>query len=739
MKKCIVFISLFILSSFIYSQNDIDYVQVDSLDTLIDNAQQLRIENNMYEALELAFKAVTYAHELNHDHYLSHAYFVMGTIQYELIDYENAKIHSLKALEYSEKTKSKRILPYILQSLANIYYDDNGDYENALIYYKRGVDLARGKVPGNNFLIPLCNLIWTYMDLNRFEEAVPYLKEVDSIARVVPDNIQLGKSYLYLVRARNYAHFGDIKKAEENFERTFKLLEKEDKHWLKGKSYFYQYRSQMYQDIGAYDKAIADLKKFNENEYKVYKNARLKSQEIAKIRFKVDEYEQRLKDSEREKKLLQSIDKNNKTIILISIFSLVSLIGIIFFYYRGYRSKKKSSEVLRLKNIELGEAKSAAEKLSKIKSQFISTVSHELRTPLYGVIGISSLLLENNNHSENDRKLLSSLKISADYLLNLVNKVLKISKIDAAETGLTKTPTNLFSLSKNILQSFDFQSSEKNNELLLEYDRSIPNPVDTDSLRISEILINLIGNAIKFTENGKVWLRITLESTDNKMASIKFEVEDTGIGVPDDQKEYIFEEFSQIGSVYENKQGTGLGLSIVRSLVQMMDGRIHFESTKNEGSKFYFYLDLEISEQFDNIEDKPASEETISTLNSKILVAEDNKINQLVTKNLLKTIGCNCVIVENGAEAVEVLKKQSFDLILMDINMPILDGMEATLEIRKFDSTTPIVALTASELSEIEEECRQAGMNDLINKPFNKVDLRNIIQRNLVTNNIKTD
>ncbi|MEB3347311.1 ATP-binding protein [Aquimarina gracilis] len=731
MKKFTIFIWVLFAPLLCISQNELDFEKVDTLDVLIKTSQELRMENDMYQALEYAFKAVALAQELDHDHYLSHAYFMMGTIQYEIIDYENAKTHLLKALEYSQKTKSKKLLPYILQSLANIYYDDNDDYETALIYYKKGVELGKRINPANNYQIALHNLIWTYMDLNRYNEAAPYLKEADSLDYIIPDSIQLGKSSLYLLRARNFAYKGDIIKAEENFDKTLNILENEEKYWLQGKSYFYQYRSKMYQDIGEHSKAIADLKSLRENDQKVFENARLKNQEIAKTQFKVDEYERRLEVSEREKVLLQDIQKNNRVIIYFSLASLMLLMGMVFFYYRGYLSKKKSSEILESKNLELQEAKIKAEKLSKIKSQFISTISHELRTPLYGVIGISSLLLEKKTKSKSDQELFSSLKFSADYLLNLVNKVLKISKIDSEKTDLIKSPVSLSSLSKNILQTFEFQSSQKKNELILEYNDNIPKLVRIDHLRISEVLINLIGNAIKFTENGKIWLRVKLRSLDAKNARVRFEVEDTGIGIPDDQKEHIFEEFSQVGSVYDNKQGTGLGLSIVKTLLQTMDSNIQFESSKNVGSRFYFDLDLKICDQINTIHSDPSQSELISALNSKILLAEDNKINQLVTKKLLNKIGCDCVIAENGSEAIDMAKKEKFDLILMDINMPILDGMQATLEIRKFDTEIPIIALTASELSEVEEDCRNAGMNDLINKPLNKVDLRKAIRLNL--------
>ncbi|WP_299258644.1 response regulator [uncultured Aquimarina sp.] len=737
MKRNTIYIFIFILSLNSFSQEKPSFERIDSLDTLLRTSEKLRRDSDMYQALEYAFKAVNYARELNNDHYISHGYMLMGTVQYEIIDYENATKNFLKSLEYTEKTKDKILLPYILHSLANIYYDSNNDYESALKYYQRAVALGKNNPHIQQYQIPLHNLIWTYMDLDRFDEASIYLKEADSIDNTISDSIQIDRSSLYLLRARNYAHKNEIEKAEENFDKSFEYL-KDEVYWPKGKSYFYQYRSKMYEDIGDYAKAIADLKELNKNDRKVFENARSKSDKTTKIRFKVDQYEQELEVAKREKVLLLDIDKNNKTIIFISTAALLLLAGVVFFYYRGYRSKKKISEILEVKNFELQEAKAQAEQLSKIKSQFISTISHELRTPLYGVVGISSILLENDAKTEKDKKLLNSLKFSADYLLDLVNKVLKISKINSEEKELIKTPTDLFSLSQNILQSFEYQSQKKDNELILDHNNSIPKLLNIDALRISEVLINLISNAIKFTDKGKIWLRIKQLSSDNKTMKIRFEIEDTGMGVPENQKEYIFEEFSQIGSVYDNKQGTGLGLSIVKNLVHVMDSQIHFESKKNIGSMFYFDLDVEIEDCLDDIENNSQNPEKTDSLSAKILVAEDNKVNQLVTKNLLKNIGCDCTMVENGYEAVQILKHQAFDLVLMDINMPVLDGMQATLEIRQFDTTTPIIALTASELSEVGEECKNAGMNDLINKPLNKNHLRNAIHRNLIVNNSET-
>ena len=203
------------------------------------------------------------------------------------------------------------------------------------------------------------------------------------------------------------------------------------------------------------------------------------------------------------------------------------------------------------------------------------------------------------------------------------------------------------------------------------------------------------------------------------------------MGIPEDKKEFVFEKFSQVGREFNKSEGTGLGLSIVKNLLEMMDSKIHLDSKEGRGTKFYFDLELEIIDEKEEQEIK-GNNTTIGNVYRRILVAEDNKINQIVTKNLLNIIGYDCIIVENGFNALQMVQKEDFDLILMDLNMPYLNGTEATRRIREFDKTTPIIALTASELSEVEEECMEIGMNDIINKPLNKNDLKKIIVKHLL-------
>ena len=431
-----------------------------------------------------------------------------------------------------------------------------------------------------------------------------------------------------------------------------------------------------------------------------------------------------------EKEYQEGISRNNRIINIVSIVGVVLLLVIIFFVYKGYKSKEQINEVLRAKNEQLVEAKLEAEKLAQAKSQFVSTISHELRTPLYGVIGITSLLLEDEKMQPNHKKLLGSLKFSGDYLLNLINNVLRISKIESQELTPTKTPTNLFKLSQNLLNSFEYQAKNKNNQLVLDLPKELPETVNVDSLGLSEVLVNLIGNSSKFTENGNIWLRIKILDQNDQTIKIRYEVEDNGLGIPEDKKDFIFEKFSQLDRESNQVEGTGLGLSIVKNILTLMNSEIHLESKEGRGTKFYFDLDLDILNETDD-ESLKIEENTPGNSYGKILVAEDNKINQIVTKNLLNLIGYDCTIVENGFNAIQMVKKEDFDLILMDLNMPYVDGREATKRIREFDQNTPIIALTAAELGEVKDECMAIGMNDLINKPLNKNDLKKIIKKNL--------
>lgn len=711
----------------VYSQQESKFPVNDSLQYLIDTANNLTFEYKIKESLEYAIKAANYAHELDNDHYKSEAYYLMAYNYETLVDYKNAEQYFKKSLKYAEEANDSLLILWNNNGLGNVHSDGYKDLEASLVFYSKATEFGKLLNDSQEYMTQVINLAWTYIDAKQFDKAIPYLEEANKL--VVENRDIEGYCEVYYLKGRLALSQNKYAEAEEYFKESIEIAEKHN--MLLELSYLYEARAEMYEKKGNLTEAYNDIKRFQEYKDKVYNKEKLKQIEIARVSFNVDEYKRELEVTKTEKEYQTKMAKNNRTINIISVASLIFLLATAFFLYLGYRSKKKLNHVLKDKNKQLIEAKAQAEKLTQVKSQFISTVSHELRTPLYGVVGITSLLLEDKDVLDKHKQLLGSLKFSGDYLLNLINNVLQISKIESNKVRLAKTPTNLFKLSQNLLNSFEYQAKSKDNELILEVPNDLPDALNVDSLRLSEILINLIGNASKFTEKGRIWLRIKILNKENNTIYIRYEVEDSGVGIPDDKKDFVFEKFSQVDRESNKVEGTGLGLSIVKNLLEMMDSKVHLESNEGRGAKFYFDLKLEILEEG---EEHSVNERNNGTTNvyRRILVAEDNKINQIVTKNLLSLIGYDCVIVENGFNALQMVKKEDFDLILMDLNMPYLNGSEATKRIREFDKTTPIIALTAAELGEVQEECLAIGMNDIINKPLNKNDLRDIIAKNLL-------
>ncbi|MBQ4819124.1 response regulator [Aquimarina sp. MMG016] len=711
----------------VFGQLEQEFPIVDSLQVLVDKSNNLTYEYKIKESLEFAIKLANYAHEIDNNYYKGQAYYLMAYNYNTLVDYKAAEENFKKSLKYAELSKDSTLILWNYNGLGNIYSDGNKDLRKSLLYYNKATKLGKELNIPEEYLTPVINLAWTYLDQGKLDKAYPYLEEAEELV-VATRDIE-GFCEVKYLQGRYHLGKKEFNKAEENFNEAIESAERHD--LLLELSYIYKARASLYDNLGNTEKAYSDIKTYQEYKDKLYDREKLKQIEIAKISFDVDEYERQLEVAKKEKAFQEGIVRNNKMISFISLGGTILLLVAVFFIYLGYRSKKKLNDILKEKNGELLEAKAEAERLAMVKSQFISTVSHELRTPLYGVVGITSLLMEDNEISEKHNSLLGSLKFSGDYLLNLINNVLQISKIESNKLQLTNTPTNLFKLSQNLLNSFEYQAKSKNNELILETPNELPESVNVDSLRLSEILINLIGNSSKFTENGKIWLRIKILSIAEKYIDIRYEIEDNGVGIPDDKKDYVFEQFSQIDRESNKLVGTGLGLSIVKNLLEMMGSDIHLDSKEGRGTKFQFDLKLEIVEEKakNNVgqDDRNANQAF-----RKILVAEDNKINQIVTKNLLNLIGYDCTIVENGFNAIQMVKKEEFDLILMDLNMPYVNGTEATKRIREFDQTTPIIALTAAELGEVKEECLAIGMNDIINKPLNKNDLNDIIVKNLL-------
>ncbi len=373
-------------------------------------------------------------------------------------------------------------------------------------------------------------------------------------------------------------------------------------------------------------------------------------------------------------------------------------------------------------------SKEIAEKAAIAKSQFLSTMSHEIRTPMNAVIGFTHLLIQ-QDPTPQQMDYLKLLKFSAENLLVLINDILDFNKIEAGKIEFEEADFSIKDLVSNIRLALLQKANEKDISIKLLIDQELPNAVKGDPVRLGQILTNLISNAVKFTKQGKVTIVASLGKTTKTGTVIDFEVTDTGIGIPPDKLEHIFESFTQASSDTTRKfGGTGLGLTITKRLLELQGSEIKVKSEVNKGSVFYFSLEFKHSDAV--LTDHPINENVIpvkSLKGVKLLIAEDNQINVILAKQYMKLWDVDCDVAENGAIALTLVQTNHYDMVLMDLQMPEMDGYQTTIEIRNLPDdkfrNLPIIALTASAMLDIKDQAFVVGMNDYISKPFNPDEL----------------
>jgi len=377
-------------------------------------------------------------------------------------------------------------------------------------------------------------------------------------------------------------------------------------------------------------------------------------------------------------------------------------------------TERKQAEKLR-------QDRKVADQTSKLKEQFIASVSHEMRTPMNAILGMSNLVLKTNLDNE-QYSYISNIKNSSEILLGIVNDILEISSIQAGKIKFNYANFDFHSLMANVINVMQYKVDEKNLALELDIDPRIPRFLEGDQLRLNQILYNLVGNAIKFTDNGHVKIKAVVVNESNGSWHVQFEVEDTGIGIPDDKIGVIFETFTRIRSKDRIFEGTGLGLSIAKNLIEYQGGKIWVTSEHQVGSVFSF--DLIFEEGHEPTEDAPVEDAFDPETTFNLLLCEDHMINRIVaTKTLLKQFpNINLEVAENGKLGIEKLRKGDFDIVLMDIQMPIMDGYEATQYIRaNMDgdkAKLPILAMTAHANIAEDDSFKKYGLDDYVLKPF---------------------
>lgn len=736
-------IKLYILAIFMvifgsaFSQNTIDddpetisnkiKYYINQAQTEVDEGNYFVAQNKLDEALEIAKNA-------EDKRSMGLIYSRIGKLHYLLEEQDQAIVALTIAHDLLRQTNDYANLADSYKTYANVHMAI-GEYDVALAYFKSAISLFEQE--------DLENLI---AEVLLYEgKAYNYLEQYNDAKKSLEKCLILSKQYslaeidsnALITLAKTQLNLGNKQTAFElatqglNEARSYKFNN------VLTEGYFTM--SAIQESFGNHKTAGEFLKKYITLSDSLLKLKKEQFSPAKRLQYIIDNQDeiqkQNLADLE-EQKEANSLNKLT-TILSIALITILSLLTLSL--YKNNNIRLKTNNMLHKKNSELIVAKEKAELASKTKANFLSTVTHELRTPLYAVTGITNMLLDEEPKPEQIQHL-KSLKFSGEYLLTFINDILQINKIEANKVDLDPQVFNLKKKIENVIAALNNSALDNNIKIHFNFDGDLPEVYNADQLKISQILINLIGNSIKFTKDGDIWIRVFKIEQKDKIYTLRFEIEDNGIGISKEKQESMFESFSQ-GSIQINRKygGTGLGLSIVKGLIDILKGKIYLKSELGKGSTFTFELPLEYTtekvkekkaEYFDNVDETDLSK-------VKILVVEDNKINQMITKKILSKMKLKCDLVDNGEAAVDMVKNNNYDVVLMDIHMPGISGLEATTMIRTFDKELTIFALTAVTIEDKMHEFDEAGFTDIISKPFKQEDFEKKLYNALMVNKKK--
>jgi len=676
----------------------------------------LMITGENEESIRCSRDAIAYYQQINDEKGIADAKYNLGGIYYKTNNHHLGLIQLLDCLSIYQKFGDYHNQARVHKSLGTIYEYFNDEkraiqaYEESLIAAKKVNDLNLE----SNTLNPLSGI---YLNKGDFSEAMRLIEKSIAIKNKTGDT--RGLAFAYYGRGKIYIKTKEYDKAEQDFNEALEIQKKV--HDPLGIAICYIKIGILYYEKGDFHKTIEianigiqfgitndiSLVTFKSYHllYKTYKKLGQLDKSLEYLEIYLDEKEQTF--NEQTQKIVES-------------------------YERITRIEAQEKETkLQLEKTEILKKKNIAEESNRVKQDFLSTMSHEIRTPLNAIITISNLLDENRDPKE--KELIESLRFSSNNLLLLINDILDFSKLEAGKSELDKYPSDLKQLLQNIKNTYNSMAKEKGLLLKLMINEGLAEVYKLDETKISQILGNLISNAIKFTNFGKVDIIVSKKGVDKELDLVEFKVKDTGPGIEKGYINTIFDSFSQSKSVTKRKEGgSGLGLAIVKKLVSLHESEIILESEENVGTKFTFTLKLEKATLT-----LKTNHEVVNELDGKhILLAEDNMVNAMVAEKLLSNWGIKTHHAKNGIEAIEKINIRKYDFILLDIHMPFMDGFEAVEIIRTSDNInveTPIFALTADITANANNNYEQY-FNDFLLKPIEKDKLSQTLRSYNQTN-----
>ncbi len=697
-----------------------DSIKRQEVEDLFEKSINQFVEKNYAKSIEIGQEAGKLAKNIKYDRMYYRISSLVGNAFIELGDTLQAKRIFKETLDAASiNTDTSAIISSVID-LGNIYTLEK-DFPQATKFYQRALPIAKKFKDSSKLYILNYNLAELYLNEKKAKEARKYVTEMLRYNRNLNSPYYPAGTNLLLGRLALIEN--DPRIASSYLARSIEIAE--PIKFVDALTQAYNYQAEAERLLGNFEKAYTIKLKEQELQLAEYDQDKIEAQESFAAKFKLAQYQQDLERQELENIAKEEKAKRDATIFWGKIAGAILLAFVAFFIF-AYVRRRKLLKTLLLKNKQYLEAKNNSERMAESTRRLFSSVSHELRTPMYGIAGISSMLYE-QPETQKFKDELGALKYSTDYLSTLINNVLQLNSLRGETKNILRSDKfDIRKVATNVVSNLNYVNSTKGFDIDLKISEDVPRFLIGDQVKLSQVLINILGNSKKFTNSGFIKLRVEALNISETIADIQFTVVDSGIGIDPELLPNIWDEFGEASNT--NKyHGSGLGLPIVKKILDLHKSEIFLRSEKNKGTEIRFTIAFEYAEE-DTPENSHHNTDNLKRIKGKtILIVDDNKINLLVTQKKLKSYGIDTELANGGMESVSKVREQCYDLVLMDIHMPEVDGFKATALIKEIRPNIPIVAFTAVNFEAIEMKIQSSSFDDILLKPYSNDKLESIL------------